>query len=91
MNDFESLVSFFLGIIAILISLIIPLPVKEEYRLFIIVIIFFITLLMILSKFNSNIKDIQERIEELDKRFKTSKEFEDIRLDLRELKKEILK
>jgi len=79
---------FFVGI---LITLILPLPIKEEYRLFIITIIFFIFLIITLSKFNEKINEKDIKVEELSKRFKTIEELNDIRLDIREIKKKVFK
>ena len=79
---------FFIGILT---TLILPLPIKEEYRLFIITIIFFIFLIITLSKFNEKINEKEIKIEELNKRFKTIEDLNEIRLDLREIKKKVFK
>ena len=87
----ESILYFLISLIGMLITLVVPLPLKDEYRLFIITAVIFIVLLIVLTKFDNKLKDIEERVGELDKRFKTYKELEDIRLDLRELKREVFK
>ena len=78
---------FFIGL---LITLLVPLPAKEEYRLFIITAISFSFIIIILSRFESKLKDKNDKIEELDKKFKTMEELNDIRLDIRKIKRKVL-
>lgn len=89
MADSESIVATLLSIVSILIALLIPLPIKEEYRLFIITTIIFIFLISIISKYNSRIERLDKEIIELNKRFKTMEELNDVRLDIRELKRRL--
>ena len=91
MADVESLVSLLLSGVGILITLIIPLPLKDEYRLFIITTIVFIVLVVLLSRFDERIKECKKDMEELNKRFKTIQELDNIRLDIRELQRKVFK
>ena len=91
MAEAETIIAYSLFFIGTLITLLIPLPIKEEYRLFIITAIIFIFLIMILSRFESKLREKEDKIEELDKKFKTIEELNDIRLDIRELKSRVLK
>ena len=91
MGESESLITILLTIIGILITLIAPLPIKEEYRLFVITVIIFIFLYIMLSRFNKKLENKDNRVENLDKRFKTLEELNDIRLDIREIQKKVFK
>lgn len=94
MANQEDIITVSLAIIGILITLLIPIPIKEDYRVFIIAIIFFIFLLIFLNRFNNRLDNLDKRIEDinqkanwLDKRFKILEDLNDIRLDIRELQK----
>ncbi len=87
----ENLITSALFFIGILITLLLPLPIKEEYRLFIISIIIMTFLYIELSKYNSRIEKQDEIIGDLIKRFKTIEELNDIRLNIRELQKKVFK
>ena len=91
MTESTNLITYSLFFIGTLITLILPLPLKEEYRLSIITIIVFIFLITTLSKFNEKIIEKDNKIEEINKRFKTIEELNDIRLDNREIKKRVFK
>jgi len=91
MAESEEVVSFLLVIIGILITLIAPLPVKDEYRLFIITTIIFIFLVVILSRFDERLKNEDNQIKDLNKRFKTIEELNDIRLNIKELQRKVFK
>lgn len=87
----ENLITSALFFIGILITLLLPLPIKEEYRLFIISIIIMSFLYIELSKYNSKIEKQNETIEDMNKRFKTMEELNDIRLNIKELQKKVFK
>ncbi len=89
MADSENIITYALFFIGILITLLIPLPIKEEYRIFMITAIIFIFLVIILSKFNEKLEKKDTKIEELDKRFKMIEDLNEIRLDIKELKREV--
>ncbi|MFA5855720.1 MAG: hypothetical protein WC867_00025 [Candidatus Pacearchaeota archaeon] len=89
MSEIENIITSTLFFIGLLISLIVPLPIKEEYRLTIITMIIISFLAIILSKFNKRLVDIEEESEDIDKRFKTIEELNDIRLDIKELKRKV--
>ena len=91
MTESETIISYVLFFVGIIITLLVPLPIKEEYRIFIITILFFIFLVMILYKFNEKIEEKNEQINDLNKRFKTIEELNEIRLDIRELKRKVFK
>lgn len=91
MPNSESIIAYVLFFIGILITLLIPIPLKEEYRLFIITAAIFIFLIIILSKYESRLEKQNQEIKNLNKRFKTIEELNDIRLDIRELKREVFK
>lgn len=91
MANAESIITYILFFIGVIITLIIPIPLEEEYRLFAITTVIFTFLTIILSKFDKNLKDINEKFDEINKRFKTIEELNDIRLDIRELKREVFK
>ena len=57
--------------------------------LFVIVASLILALAFIVSHIYSNIKDLVEKQEEMEKRFIREKELEDIRLDLREIKTKV--
>jgi len=56
MAESEGIVTILLSIVSILITLLVPLPIKDEYRLFIVTIIAFIFLLIILYRFDERMK-----------------------------------
>ena len=85
------IITYSLFFIGTLITLIFPLPLKEEYRLSIITTIVFIFLIIALSKFNEKIKEKDNKIEEINQRFKTIEELNDIRLDIKEIKRKVFK
>jgi len=89
MVDAESLIGLILSGIGIFITLIIPVPLKEEYRLFIITAIIFTILVVLLSRFDERLKKQDKNIGELNKRFKTIEELNEIRLDIREIKRKV--
>ncbi len=91
MANYEEIITYSLFFIGLLISLLIPLPIKEEYRLFIIATIILTFIIIILSRFETKLKDKGAKFEELDKRFKTMEELNDIRLDIREIKRKVFK
>lgn len=91
MADSESIIAYILFFVGLLITLLVPLPIKEEYRLFIITAIILIFLMIILSKYNAQLEKQNKDIENLNKRFKTMEELNDIRLDIRQLKREVFK
>ncbi len=91
MAEAETIVESLLGSILILLTLIIPLPIKEEYRLFIITLIVFTALVAILSRFDKRLKNKEDKVEELNKRFKTMTELNEIKLDIQELKRKVFK
>jgi len=68
--------------------LLIPLPIKEEYRLFIIAMIFFAFLVMALSNFNKKVKESNDEINQI---FKTIEDITDIRSNIGELQRKIFK
>lgn len=86
--DILAYVLFFIGV---LITLMLPIPIKDEYRLFIITAVIFVFLIIILSRYNTKLEKQNQEIIELNKRFKTIEELNDIKLDIRELKREVLK
>ncbi|MEK6859571.1 MAG: hypothetical protein AABX54_02035 [Nanoarchaeota archaeon] len=87
----ENLITSVLFFIGLLITLLMPLSIKEEYRLFIISLIIMIFLYIILSKYEEKLDYIETEIRDLSKRFKTMEELDDIRLNIRELQREVLK
>jgi len=89
MIDSESIITYVLFFIGLLITLLVPIPIKEEYRLFIITAIIFIFLLIALSKYDLKIENQSKQTEDLIKRFKTMEELNEIRLDIRELKRKV--
>ena len=91
MVEIENIITSALFFIGLLISLLVPLPIKEEYRLFIITLIIISFLYIILSKFSNQIIKQEEKIQELNKRFKTIEELNEIRLDIKELQKKAFK
>ena len=91
MVEIENIITSALFFIGLLISLLVPLPIKEEYRLFIITLIIISFLYIILSKFSNQIIKQEEKIKELNKRFKTIEELNEIRLDIKELQKKAFK
>jgi len=91
MVEIENIITSALFFIGLLISLLVPLPIKEEYRLFIITLIIISLLYIILSKFSNQIIKQEEKIQELNKRFKTIEELNEIRLNIKELQKKIFK
>ena len=91
MVNYEEIISYSLFFIGLLISLLVPLPIKEEYRLFIIAMIFFAFLVMALSNFNKKAEENNNKIEEINKRFKTIEELNDIRLNIKELQRKVFK
>ena len=91
MAEAESTISLILAGIGILITLIIPVPLKEEYRLFIITSLVFLVLVVILSRFEERFNKIENYLEDTNKRFKTIEELNDIRLDIREIKRSVFK
>ena len=91
MVEIENIITSALFFIGLLISLLVPLPIKEEYRLFIITLIIISFLYIILSKFSNQIIKQEEKIQELNKRFKTIEELNEIRLNIKELQKKIFK
>ena len=91
MADTESIIESILLFIGLLITLLVPIPIKEEYRLFIITAIIFIFLIIILSRYNARLEKQNKDLEDINKRFKTIEELNDIRLDIRELKREVFK
>ncbi|OIO41214.1 hypothetical protein AUJ62_03390 [Candidatus Pacearchaeota archaeon CG1_02_32_21] len=68
--------------------MLIPLPIKEEYRLFIIAMIFFAFLVMALSNFNKKVKESNDEINQI---FKTIEDITDIRSNIGELQRKIFK
>lgn len=87
----ENIITSALFFIGMLITLLMPLPIKEEYRLFIIAIIVISILYIELSKYNSLIEKQENKIEDLNKRFKTMEELNEIRLNIKELQKKVFK
>ena len=65
MIESDSLVTSALTIIGILITLIAPIPLKDEYRLFVITTIILIFLWIMLSRFDKRLENKEERIENL--------------------------
>lgn len=91
MVESESLITSLIAIVGILITLIAPIPLKDEYRLFAITVIIFIFSYIILSRFDKRLEIKETKIENLDKRFKTLEELNDIRLDIKELQRRVFK
>lgn len=91
MADIRDIITSVLFFIGLLISLLIPLPIKEEYRLFIISLIVMTFLYIELSKYNEKIEKQNEEINNLNKRFKTIEELNEIRLNIKELQKRVFK
>ena len=91
MTDSESVVTYLLFFVGLLITLLIPIPIKDEYRLFIITAVVFIFLIIILSRYDSRLEKQDKDIGDLNKRFKTIEELNEIRLDVRELKKKVFR
>ncbi len=87
----ESIITYILFFVGLLITLLMPLPIKEEYRLFMITTIILAFLIIILSRYDTNIKKQDEELKNLNKRFKTLEKLNDIRLDIKELKREVFK
>ena len=88
--------------ITISISVILPIFNKINFKdirtIYLFLVIEFITILLILvimqKRINENVDDIEKNkkgVEELNKRFKTIEELNDIRLNIRELQKEVFK
>ncbi|MEA3248079.1 MAG: hypothetical protein U9Q73_00050 [Nanoarchaeota archaeon] len=91
MTNSEDMIGFALAIIGILITLVIPIPLKDEYRLFVISAFIFIFIVVILSRFDSRLEVSSRKLEEFNKRFKTLEELNNIRLDIMELKRKVFK
>jgi len=91
MTNSENIITYTLFFIGILITLLIPIPIKEEYRLLIITLVIFFFLVTVLSRFDERLKNKDNNIDDLDKRFKTIEDLNDIRLDIRELQREVFK
>ncbi|MEK6935341.1 MAG: hypothetical protein AABW67_00995 [Nanoarchaeota archaeon] len=87
MGESESILTLILTIIGILVTLIAPIPLSYEYRIFIIIVIIFIFLYIILSRFDKRMEIKEDKIDDLNKRFKTLEDLNNIRLDIREIKK----
>jgi hypothetical protein len=64
MASAESIVTYILFFVGIMITLLIPIPIAEEYRLFTITAITFIFLVIILSKFEKSLNKNQKVLEE---------------------------
>ena len=91
MKNYENFITYILFFIGIIITLLFPFPLKEEYRLFIITAVIFAFLVIILSSFNKKLENKDDLIENLNQRFKTLEDLNEIRLDIRELKREVFK
>lgn len=91
MAESVDIIVYILFFVGLLITLLLPVPIKDEYRLFIITAVIFIFLIIILSKYNTKIEKQNQEIIDSNKRFKTIEELNDIRLDIRELKREVFK
>ena len=91
MGESESILTLILTIIGILITLISPIPLDYEYRIFIIIAIVFIFLYIILSRFDKRMEIKEDKIDDLNKRFKTLEDLNNIRLDIKELQKKVFK
>jgi len=91
MSNSEDIISYLLFFTGLLMTLLIPLPIKDEYRLFIISAVIFGFLVTILSRYTTKLEKQNRELEDLDKRFKTIEDLNDTRLDIRELKREVFK
>ena len=91
MSNSEDIISYLLFFIGLLITLLVPIPIKDEYRLFIISAVIFGFLVIILSRYATKLEKQNRELEDLDKRFKTIEDLNNIRLDIRELKREVFK
>jgi len=91
MDSSENIITYALFFVGILITLLIPLPIKEEYRLAIITMVFLTFLAIILSGFDKKLEDKDNQINGLNKRFKTIEELNEIRLNIKELQRKVFK
>ena len=91
MADLENIIAFLLTLVGVLITLLIPVPVKEEYRIFMVSIVISIFIILIISRFENKLRSNLDSVDDLNKRFKTLEELNDIRLDIRELRREVFK
>lgn len=91
MTESENIIAYTLFFIGMLITLLIPIPIEEEYRLIIITLVIFFFLVTILSRFDERLKNKENKIKDLNKRFKTIEDLNDIRLDIKELQRKIFK
>jgi c-di-AMP phosphodiesterase-like protein len=91
MIETENIIPYALFFIGILITLLIPIPIEEEYRLLIITLVIFFFLVTVLSRFGERLKNKDNNIDNLNKRFKTLEDLNDVRLDIRELQREVFK
>ncbi|MAG02791.1 hypothetical protein CMI42_05620 [Candidatus Pacearchaeota archaeon] len=98
MVDREDFITIALAITGILITLLIPLPIREDHRIFVIAILLFIFLLISFNRFNQRLEgsnklvnEVNKKIDEMDKRFKTLEDLNEIRLNIRELQGRVFK
>ncbi len=62
MKSAESIVTYILFFVGIMITLLIPIPLPEEYRLFAITAVTFIFFIIIISKFEKSLSENQKVI-----------------------------
>ncbi len=77
MSNSEDIISYLLFFTGLLMTLLIPLPIKDEYRLFIISAVIFGFLVTILSRYTTKLEKQNRELEDLDKRFKTIEDLND--------------
>ena len=65
MVNSKDIITYALFFIGILITLLIPVPIKEEYRLLIITLVIFFFLVMVLSRFDERLKNKDKNIGDL--------------------------
>jgi len=84
---YENIITYLLTIIGILITLIIPLPIPEEYRLTIIAGILLLFISIILSNFNKKIDEQKIEQSKLSENLKTIERLSKLEVEIEYLKK----
>ncbi|MBI5148561.1 hypothetical protein HZA33_02685 [Candidatus Pacearchaeota archaeon] len=87
----ESFITILLTVIVVVISLIIPLPIAEQYRILIIAAAILFIIGVSLSGFEKKLKDQEEENKKIEEKLKIHELLINIKSDIKELQRKVFK
>ena len=91
MRDDNTFTTILIAVIAILVALLVPIPLSQEFRIIAVAGTLLIFIAIILSGFKKELKEQETEIKRINEKLKIHEQLTDIKVNLQLLQKEVYK